>query len=121
MRASEASVELILVLIVVRKGEFLEDDLGVNSMLKIDYQKRCPVIPLYSMCQEAGVSRGPAWNENLESLQLDWKCKTISHCNLIPLLEILQNDSLYCLMIFAAGFTVFWVPDMNLTSSFLFS
>ena len=36
------------------------------------------------MCQEANVCRGSAWNENLESLQVEWKRKTISHCNLIP-------------------------------------
>ena len=47
---------------------------------------------MYSMCQEARVCRGSAWNENLESLQADWKRKTISHCNLIPLLELLPNQ-----------------------------
>ena len=34
-------------------GEFLEDDFWVNRTLKIDYQKRFPVIPMYSMCQLA--------------------------------------------------------------------
>ena len=73
-------MELILVLFVVRKGEeFLDDDLGVNQTLKINYQKRFPEIPMYSMCQEGGVCRGSAWNENLESLQADWKCETIFH------------------------------------------
>ena len=83
-------VELIFVPFVVRKGEFLDDDLGVNQTSKIDYQKRFPVIPMYSMCQEASVCRGSAWNENSESLQVDWRRETISHCNLIPLLEMLR-------------------------------
>ena len=43
------------------------------------------------MCQEASICRGSAWNEILESLQADWKRKTISHCNLIAHLENLQN------------------------------
>ena len=75
---------------VVRKGEFLDDDLGVK---KIDFQKRFPVIPTYSVCQETSVCRGSAWNENLESLLVDWKRKTVSHCNLIPLLEIVPKHS----------------------------
>ena len=58
--------ELILVPFVVRKGEFLEDDLDVNQTWNIDYQKRFPVIPMCSMCQEASVCRGSVWNENLE-------------------------------------------------------
>ena len=33
-------------LFVVRKGEFLDVDLGVNQMCKIDYQKRFPVIQI---------------------------------------------------------------------------
>ena len=33
-------VELILVLFVVRTGEVLDDDLGVNQTWKIDYKKR---------------------------------------------------------------------------------
>ena len=86
-------VELILVLFVVRKGDFLDDDLGVNQTWKNDYQKRFTVIPMYSMCQEAGACRGSAWNKNLESLQVDWKRKTISHCDLIPLLEIHPSHS----------------------------
>ena len=90
-------VELALVLFVVRQSEFLEDDLGVNQMQKIDYQKRFPVIQTYSMCQEAGVCRGSAWNENLESLQVHWKRKTISHCNLIPLLKILLEFICSCI------------------------
>ena len=73
-------VEVILVLFVVRNGEFVEDDLGVNQTQKIDYQKSFPVIPMYSMCQAAGVCHNSAWNENLESLQVDWKHETISHC-----------------------------------------
>ena len=56
-------------------------------------KKRFPVVPMYSMCQEAGVCRGSAWNENLESLQADWKSEIISHCDLIPLLEIFLNHS----------------------------
>ena len=70
-------VELILVLFVVRKGEYLEGDLRVNQKWKIDYQKTFLVILMYSMCQEASVCRGSAWSENLESLQADWKRKTI--------------------------------------------
>ena len=76
-----------------RKGEFLGDDLGVDQTWKIDYLKHFPVIQMYSLCQEAIVSRGSAWNENLESSQVDWKRLTISHCNLIPILEILLNYS----------------------------
>ena len=45
------------------------------------------------MCQVASVCRGSAWNENLESLLVDWKLETISHYNSIPHLEILQNHS----------------------------
>ena len=86
-------MELILVLFVLRKSEFLEDDLGVNQTLKIDYQKRFLVIQLSSMCQEASVCGGQAWNENLGSMQVDWRRKTISQCNLIPLLEIFLNHS----------------------------
>ena len=48
---------------------------------------------MYSMCQEAGVYRGAARNENSESSKVDWKRKTISHCDLIPLLDILPNHS----------------------------
>ena len=69
-------VELILSLLVLRKSEFLDDDLGMNQKKKIDYQSRFPVIQMYSMCQVASVCRGSAWNENLESLQVDWKRKT---------------------------------------------
>ena len=47
---------------------------------------------MYSMCQEAGVCRRSAWNENLESLQVDWERKTVSHCDLIPLLESLPES-----------------------------
>ena len=46
---------------------------------KIDYQKRFPVIQMNSTYLEADVCRGSAWIENLESLQVDWKRKTISH------------------------------------------
>ena len=67
--------------------------LGENQTWKNEYQKRFTVIPMYSMCQEAGDCRGSAWNKNLESLQVDWKRKTISHCDLIPLLEILPSHS----------------------------
>ena len=42
---------------------------------------------MYSTCQEESVCRGSAWKENMESLQADWKRKTISNCNLIPLLD----------------------------------
>ena len=42
-------VELILVLFVVRKGEFLDDDLGVNQTYKMDYQKGLPVLQIDSM------------------------------------------------------------------------
>ena len=45
------------------------------------------------MCPEAGVCRGSALNENLESLQADWERKTISHCDFIPLLEIFPKHS----------------------------
>ena len=51
---------------------------GVNCR-KIDYQKRFPVVQTYFMCQVA--------------LLVDWKRKTILHCNLIPLLEIHLNNS----------------------------
>ena len=61
---------------------------------KLITKKRFPVIPMYSMCQEASVCRGCAKHENSESTQADWKRKTISHCNLIPLLEILLNHSI---------------------------
>ena len=44
-------VGLILVPFVVRKGEFLVDDLGVNQTWKIDYQKRFPVSQIDSMYQ----------------------------------------------------------------------
>ena len=54
------ALALILVLFVVRNTEFRDEDLGVSQI---------PVIPMYSMCQEAGDCRGSAWNENLESLQ----------------------------------------------------
>ena len=40
-------------LLVLRKSEFLEDDLGMNQLLKIDNQERFPVIHMYSMCEEA--------------------------------------------------------------------
>ena len=69
---------------------WFRDESNVEDWLT---KKRFPVIPMYSMCQEAGVCRGSAWNENLESLLADWKGKTISHCNLIPLLEIFLNHS----------------------------
>ena len=36
---------------------------------------------------------GSAQNENSESLLVDWERKTISHCDSIPLLEILLNHS----------------------------
>ena len=49
------------------------------------------LIRMYSMCQVANVCRGSAWNENLESLQVDWKRKTIFHYNLIQYPGILQN------------------------------
>ena len=78
---------------MVRKGEFLDDDLGVNQTWKIDYQERFPVIPMYSMCQEANVCRGSAQAENLEYLLVDWERETVSHCNLVPLLEIILNHS----------------------------
>ena len=43
-------VELILVLFLVRKGDFLDDDLGVDQTWKIEYKKRFTVIPMYSIC-----------------------------------------------------------------------
>ena len=73
-------------------GEFLDDDFETNQMKKIDYQKRFPVFQTPSMYQMANVCRGSAWNENLESL-VDWKRKTTSRCDLIPLLEIHLNLS----------------------------
>ena len=45
------------------------------------------------MYQMASVCRSSAWNKNLEALLVDWERKTISHCDLIPLLEILLNHS----------------------------
>ena len=89
-------VELVLFLFVVRKTEFLEDDLGVNQTQKIDFQKRFPEIPMYSMCQESSVCRGSARNENLESLQADWKRKTILLVDELVLLEI--NLSVLCVL-----------------------
>ena len=73
-----------LFLLVLYNSKFLEDDCGMNEMQKIDNQKRVPVIQMYSMCQEACVSRGSAWNQNLKSLHVDWNVKTISHCDLFP-------------------------------------
>ena len=43
--------------------------------------------------QVATFCRGSAQNENSESLLVDWERKTISHCDSIPLLEILLNHS----------------------------
>ena len=79
--------ELILVLFVVRKTELLEDDLGLNQTLEIDNQNRFPVLPMYSMSQEASVCRCSAWNEKLESLLVDWERKTVSLCDSNPLIE----------------------------------
>ena len=42
---------------------------------------------------QAFVAAQHAWNENLESLLVDWKRKTTFHYNLIPHLEILPNHS----------------------------
>ena len=55
---------------------------GWNKRRKLITKKRFPVIQMYSMCQEACVCRGSAWNEHLESLQADWKRMTISHYSL---------------------------------------
>ena len=105
-------VELILSLFVLRKSEFLDNDFGTNQTQNINFQKRFPVVQMHSMCQVAGVCRG----DNLEALLVDWERKTISHCDLIPLLEILLTHSqfhlslhvlhlysepLYCLMTFS--------------------
>ena len=73
--------------------QFFEDDFGTNQLWKIDYQKRFPVIQMNYMYSEADVCRGSAGNENLELSQVDWKRETIFHCNLIPHLENLLNDS----------------------------
>ena len=105
---------------VVCKGEFFDDDLEVSQTWKIDYQKRFPVIPMYSMCQEAGVCRGSAWHENLESLQADWNRKTISHCNLIPRLEILLDHSKTS-SVLAFPATVKWAAELSRDFLFIFS
>ena len=86
--------ELILVLFVVRQSEFLKEDLGVNQTWKNDYQKRFPVIPMYSMCSGAGVCRGSAQNENLESRLVDWKRKTISNRIVVTAGRLETCDSL---------------------------
>ena len=48
-----AAVELILVLFVVRKGEFLHDFFGDESNVENRFPKRSPSIQVSSMCQEA--------------------------------------------------------------------
>ena len=77
---------LLLGFFARRQIEFFEDDLWVNQTC---YRTLFPVIQIDSMCQVAGVCRGSARNENSESLQFDWQRRTVSHCNSIPLLEIL--------------------------------
>ena len=62
-----------------------------NQTWKIVFQKRFLVIQTDSMCQAAIFCRGWAWNENSESLQVDWKRESTFHCNLIPHLENIQN------------------------------
>ena len=57
--------------------------LGRIKGRKIDYQERFLAVQTYSTSQLASVLRGSAYNENLESLQADWKRKTISHCDSI--------------------------------------
>ena len=50
----------ILVLFVVRKTEFLEDDLWVNHTQEIDFQKRFPVIPMQAFVAAQHGTR--TWN-----------------------------------------------------------
>ena len=84
---------VILALLVLYKSEFLDNYFVMNQMWQSDYLERSPVIQMYSMCQVASVCRGLARNENLESLQVDWKRETISHCNSVPLLDINSLES----------------------------
>ena len=81
----------VLSLLVSHNNEFLEKNFGANQIKKIEYQKRFPVIQVHFIFQMASVCRGSAWKKNLESLLVNWECKTISHCNLIPLLEIIPK------------------------------
>ena len=62
-----------------RQIEFVEDDLWVNQLQKIDYQKRFPVVQIDSMYQAAIFCRGQVWNFNSEPLQVDWKRETTFH------------------------------------------
>ena len=87
------SLHLLHVLFAHRQIEFFEVDLGMNQMWKIDHQKRFPVVQMHSMCQVASVCRGSAKNENLKSLLVEWEREKASHCDSIPLLEILHNRS----------------------------
>ena len=73
---------------VVRKGELLDGDLGVNQTWNIDYPKRFPAIPMYSMCQVAFVAAQHgtrSWNH----------CRVTGNVRQspIPLREILPNHS----------------------------
>ena len=86
-------VELMLSLFAFHLGEFLEKDFRENQVWKIDYLKRFPVTRVHSMYQMASICCGSAWNENLESLLVDWERETISQCNSIPLPEIPLNRS----------------------------
>ena len=65
----------------------------MNQTWKIDFQKRFPVIQIDSTCRAAICCRGQAWTWNSESVHVDWKRKKTFHYNLIPHLEILQNQS----------------------------
>ena len=75
----------------------------MNQTWKNTFQKRLPVIPMYSMCQEAGVCRGSAKSENSESSQVDWKRATIFHYSLIPHLENPQNHSWHSSVVASAA------------------
>ena len=75
--SSLAPVELILIFFVVRKGEFLDDVLGVNQTQKTDHQKRSVVV---SMCQGAGGVAAQHGKSNCNSIVCCFCCPTMQLC-----------------------------------------